>query len=136
MRPGIAWIIVIVCFVVGYGGVAAVMRYFNRRIIKKSTTGCQERGRSGKEPDFAVNQADGDIKRPVVGDLEAHYRSILGVSSRASEFEIQANYRLLMSRYDMNKLTQLGEDFSRLADQKQKDISMAYEYLKRKYSFR
>jgi hypothetical protein len=137
LKSGIAWAIVMGCFAVGYASVAAVVRHFKSRADKGAArTGHEQAPRFETAPDFPVDQGDDGMNRQAVGDVEAHYRRILGVSSRASEFEIQANYRLLMSRYDVNKLSQLGEDFKRLGDQKTKEISMAYEYLRQKHNFR
>jgi len=54
---------------------------------------------------------------------------ILGIPSTASKAQIREAYRKLAAQYHPDKVTHLGEDFQRLAEQRFKEINSAYQSL-------
>jgi uncharacterized membrane protein YkvA (DUF1232 family) len=57
---------------------------------------------------------------------------ILGVSRTASAEEIHAAYRKLANQYHPDKVAHLGQEFQELAEQRFKQIQMAYQELTKK----
>ena len=56
---------------------------------------------------------------------------ILGLEPGADEQEIRAAYRKLANQYHPDKVTHLGDEFRRLAEQRFKEIQAAYDELRR-----
>lgn len=54
---------------------------------------------------------------------------ILGIDPKASRQEIQSAYREAIKKYHPDKVSHLGEEFSRLASKKFIEIQNAYDYL-------
>ncbi|OGQ94059.1 MAG: molecular chaperone DnaJ [Deltaproteobacteria bacterium RIFOXYD12_FULL_57_12] len=65
--------------------------------------------------------------------LEEQYFKVLGLESGASFDEIKASYRRLSMQYHPDKVGHLGEEFRKVAEEKMKDLNVAYEYLRKKY---
>lgn len=57
---------------------------------------------------------------------------ILGLKPGASFDEIKAAYRRLSMKYHPDKVGHLGEEFRKVAEEKMKELNVAYEYLKRR----
>lgn len=55
---------------------------------------------------------------------------VLGVRSGATESEIEQAYRQSMAKYQPDKISNLGDEFSRLAGEKISEIEEAYAILK------
>lgn len=55
---------------------------------------------------------------------------VLGVSRSASFDEIKKAYRTLSMQYHPDKVSHLGEEFRRVAEDKMKEINAAYQYFK------
>ena len=55
---------------------------------------------------------------------------VLGVRPVATQEEIKAAYREMMSKYHPDKVAHLGEEFQEIAKAKTKAINQAYETLK------
>ncbi len=55
---------------------------------------------------------------------------ILGVSRGATPEEIKKAYRTLSMQYHPDKVSHLGEEFKRVAEEKMKEINAAYQYFK------
>lgn len=62
---------------------------------------------------------------------EAAYYQTLGLEPGADFEAIKAAYRNLSKQYHPDKVNHLGEEFSRVAEEKMKDINEAYQYLKK-----
>ncbi|MFH7325069.1 DnaJ domain-containing protein [Desulfurivibrio sp. C05AmB] len=62
---------------------------------------------------------------------EAAYYQTLGLEPGADFETIKAAYRNLSKQYHPDKVNHLGEEFSRVAEEKMKDINEAYQYLKK-----
>jgi len=69
-------------------------------------------------------------QQTVVSD-EYHYRT-LGLSPNASAAEIKKAYRTLSMQYHPDKAAHLGEEFRAAAEEKMKEINMAYQHLQQK----
>jgi DnaJ like chaperone protein len=62
-----------------------------------------------------------------------HYE-ILGLSIESEPAEIKITYRRLVMQYHPDRVQHLGPEFQALAEEKIKEINMAYEYFQRKHS--
>ncbi len=58
------------------------------------------------------------------------YYEILGLAPGASQEEIKNAYRKLSKEYHPDLVSHLGEEFRKVAEEKMKDINMAYQHLK------
>ena len=64
---------------------------------------------------------------------ETRYYETLGLKPGASFAEIKAAYRKLSMKYHPDKVGHLGDEFKKVAEDKMKDLNVAYEYLKKKF---
>ena len=71
-------------------------------------------------------------QRQAVED-ELRYFDTLGLAPGASFAEIKAAYRQLSQQYHPDKVSHLGEEFRQVAEEKMKELNIAYQYLKKKY---
>lgn len=60
--------------------------------------------------------------------MRGRWHHILEVSESASIDEIRRAYRVKISQYHPDKVTQLGEELRELANRKSKEINAAYEH--------
>ncbi len=65
---------------------------------------------------------------------EQKYYEVLGLSPGAEFSEIKKAYRKLSMKYHPDKVGHLGEEFRRVAEEKMKDINVAYDYFSKKMS--
>ncbi len=61
---------------------------------------------------------------------DRHYHT-LGLQPGAGTDEIKKAYRELSMKYHPDKVEYLGEEFRKIAEEKMKDINLAYQYLKK-----
>ncbi|MFP3983238.1 MAG: DnaJ domain-containing protein [Desulfurivibrionaceae bacterium] len=67
---------------------------------------------------------------------EQEYYEVLGLEPGASFEEIKRAYRKLSLKYHPDKVSNLGDEFKNIAEEKMKEINGAYQYFKEKYNQR
>ena len=68
------------------------------------------------------------------GQLEEQYYAVLGLEPGADFAAIKKAYRKLSMQYHPDKVGHLGEEFKRVAEEKMKEINMAYDFFKKKFN--
>ncbi|NLZ16447.1 MAG: DnaJ domain-containing protein [Desulfobulbaceae bacterium] len=66
--------------------------------------------------------------------LEEQYYAVLGLEKGASFDEIKKAYRKLSMQYHPDKVGHLGEEFKGVAEEKMKEINVAYGYFEKKFA--
>jgi DnaJ-domain-containing protein 1 len=110
------WLAVVLAFGAGYFLVS-----FLARLMKT-------------EPPAPPGRMNSALSKPSYDPValqEERCAQVLGVRSGASETEIEQAYRQLLAKYHPDKITDLGDEFRRLASEKIEDIEEAYAILKR-----
>ena len=69
--------------------------------------------------------------RQPVADEDLYYRT-LGLNPGSAMDEVKKAYRELSMKYHPDKVVHLGEEFRKVAEEKMKDLNVAYEYLTKK----
>lgn len=72
------------------------------------------------------------MARETAGSEESYY-GILGLQPGAGFDAIRKAYRKLSMEYHPDKVGHLGEEFRQVAEEKMKEINVAYSYLKKKF---
>lgn len=72
--------------------------------------------------------------RQTAVNQEQQYYEVLGLQPGASMEEIKRAYRKLSMKYHPDKVGHLGEEFKKVAEEKMKEINVAYQYLKKKFN--
>ena len=65
---------------------------------------------------------------------EEQYYAILGLDAGTDFSTIKKSYRKLSMQYHPDKVGHLGEEFKRVAEEKMKEINVAYDFFKKKYN--
>jgi DnaJ like chaperone protein len=68
--------------------------------------------------------------------LEEQYYAVLGLEKEADFAEIKKAYRKLSMQYHPDKVGHLGEEFKKVAEEKMKEINVAYGYFEKKFAGR
>lgn len=68
-----------------------------------------------------------------VGSEEQYY-AVLGLEPGADFSSIKKAYRKLSMQYHPDKVSHLGEEFKRVAEEKMKEINIAYDFFEKKYN--
>ena len=78
-----------------------------------------------------VNQLDFEsIKAMFIGDTNKAY-TILEIESTATDDEIKKAFRKMATKYHPDKVSHLGKDLSKIADEKFKAVNEAYQTIKK-----
>jgi DnaJ like chaperone protein len=67
---------------------------------------------------------------------EEQYYAVLGLEKGADFIEIKKAYRKLSMQYHPDKVGHLGEEFKKIAEEKMKEINVAYGHFEKKFSGR
>ena len=67
-------------------------------------------------------------------NLEEQYYAVLGLEPGADFAEIKKAYRKLSMQYHPDKVGHLGEEFKKIAEEKMKEINVAYGYFEKKFT--
>ena len=70
------------------------------------------------------------IKNMFIPETDSSYK-ILEIDPSASDEEVKKAYRRMAMKYHPDKVTHLGEDFKKVADEKFKKVNEAYEKIKK-----
>jgi DnaJ like chaperone protein len=73
-------------------------------------------------------------RETTAGRPEDQYYAVLGLEPGADFSAIKKAYRKLSMQYHPDKVSHLGEEFQRVAEEKMKEINMAYDYFKKKFN--
>lgn len=66
-------------------------------------------------------------------DSDVHYYAVLGLEPGADMDTIKKSYRQLSMKYHPDKVSHLGDEFKKVAEEKMKEINAAYDFFKRKF---
>ena len=70
------------------------------------------------------------VKAMFIEDTKSAYK-ILGVDSKSKDSEIKLAYRKMATKFHPDKVSHLGEDFTKIAEEKFKSINDAYQKIKK-----
>ena len=65
---------------------------------------------------------------------EAKYGAVLGLKGKVAPADVKRAYRELLLKYHPDKVSHLGIEFQKIAEEKTKNIIVAYEYFKKRYN--
>lgn len=65
-------------------------------------------------------------------DMAAQYYAVLGLESGANDDDIKQAYRKLSMKYHPDKVRHLGDEFRGVAEEKMKEINVAYDFFKKR----
>jgi len=65
---------------------------------------------------------------------ESRYYDTLGLEPDADFASIKKAYRKLSMQYHPDKVSHLGDEFKEVAEEKMKELNVAYEFFKKKYN--
>lgn len=64
---------------------------------------------------------------------DVHFYAVLGLEPGADMETIKKSYRQLSMKYHPDKVSHLGDEFKKIAEEKMKEINAAYDFFKRKF---
>lgn len=65
---------------------------------------------------------------------QAKYGAILGLKGEATPAGVKRAYRELLLKYHPDKVSHLGLEFQKIAEEKTRNIIVAYKYFKKRYN--
>lgn len=72
-------------------------------------------------------------RRQAVVDEDGYY-AVLGLNKGAPFEEIKAAYRKLSQKYHPDKVSHLGDEFRNVAEERMKELNIAYQFLKKRFA--
>jgi DnaJ like chaperone protein len=116
-----------VCLVIGY---VVVGSFFDKR-YDTPTSGADSNSKRERD---ATGPGQGEPGQEQARKADAPYEpfgprwaTVLGVPATASKADISAAYKRKISEYHPDKVTQMGPEIRALAEQRSKEINLAYE---------
>ena len=80
---------------------------------------------------IGLGQSDfNSVKAMFVEDTESSYK-MLGLNPKATDSEIKIAYRNMATKFHPDKVSHLGEEFTKIAEEKFKSINDAYQKIKK-----
>ena len=80
---------------------------------------------------IGLNEKDfNSIKAMFIENTESAYK-ILGLDSKSNNSEIKLAYRKMAAKFHPDKVAHLGEEFTKVAEEKFKAVNNAYQQLKK-----
>ena len=80
---------------------------------------------------IGLGQSDfNSVKAMFVEDTESSYK-MLGLNPKATDSEIKLAYRNMATKFHPDKVSHLGEEFTKIAEEKFKSINDAYQKIKK-----
>ena len=84
---------------------------------------------------LGINQADLEsLKAMFIQDTNAAYK-ILEIESTATDTEVKKAFRKMASKFHPDKVSHLGDDFQKFAEEKFKKVNEAYQQVKQERNF-
>ena len=65
---------------------------------------------------------------------EARYGAVLGLKGKVTPSDVKRAYRELLIKYHPDKVSHLGLEFQKIAEEKTRNIIVAYKYFKKRYN--
>ena len=96
-----------------------IATYLDISIYEQRTIEAKYQYRSAHQSSSTVNEAS------------QHY-AVLGLEPDASDEDIKKAYRKLSMQYHPDKVSHLGTEFRKIAEEKMKEINAAYDYFKKR----
>ena len=96
-----------------------IATYLDISIYEQRTIEAKYQYRSAHQSSSTVNEAS------------QHY-AVLGLEPGASDEDIKRAYRKLSMQYHPDKVSHLGTEFKKIAEEKMKEINAAYDYFKKR----
>jgi hypothetical protein len=129
----LGWIefsVIIGCGLIGFFVVNAVLE---SRRFENGTSNQDGAGAGSEQSEKARRSEDEEVPRPEKSDPS--WWDILGVSEQASSDEIKSAFRREITRYHPDRVEGLGRELRELAEQRAKEINLAYAVAKRELRF-
>ena len=63
-----------------------------------------------------------------------NYYDILGLEKKCSKEDIKCSYRKLAIKYHPDKVSSMGEEIIKTAEEKTKELNDAYDFFKKKFN--
>jgi hypothetical protein len=131
-------LVVGVCLVIGY---VVVGSFFDKRYDTPTSPGAKsksnrERDGAGARPGAGQDEPGHEEARKADAPYEPfgpRWATVLGVPATASKAEISAAYKRRISEYHPDKVMQMGPEIRALAEQRSKEINLAYEEALRRW---
>jgi hypothetical protein len=104
-------------------------RTCNECQIRLDTDGAKAKERERQDREGRTGAEENSERGPATGENGFDPYHVLGITRRASKEEIKAAYFNLIKQYHPDKVSHLGQEFQKLADEKAQLINRAYQIL-------
>ena len=105
----------------------SLQQSLQRRRMQRPEGGGSRQGQEGRQNSNSGDAGGADTKQHTVPPDDPY--AVLGVQRGAPADEVKRAYRGLAAKYHPDKVSHLGEEFRKLAEQRFKEIQQAYEQI-------